>query len=72
MTTVGGVEKFTFGEHPRCVEMLQHTMTMMKEAGALVTVETETVMRQHFVLHTVCAVMPKKLHPVVFTRPLEA
>ncbi len=64
-------EKFTFGEHPACVKMLMHTMAMLKEAGAFVTVETELLTRHRFVLHTVCAEFPKKLHPIVFTRATE-
>jgi len=61
-------EKFTFGEHPACVKMLKHTMARLKEGGATVTVETELVTRHKFVLHTVVAEMPKKLHPIEFTR----
>ena len=64
-------EKFTFGEHERCIEMLHHCMTTMKEAGAKVTVETEHLTKRRYVLHTVCAEMPKKLHPIVFTRATE-
>ena len=60
--------KFTFGEHPRCIEMMLHIMTSMKESGALVTVETERVTRHEFVLHTVCAAFPPKEHPIKFTR----
>lgn len=61
-------EKFMFGEHPKCIEMLKHTMAAMKEVGATVTVETEFVTHHKFVLHTVVAEMPKKLHPIKFTR----
>lgn len=53
-------ETFMFGEHPRCLEMLRHTMAAMKEVGATVTVETELVTHHKFVLHTVVAEMPKK------------
>jgi len=60
--------RFTFGEHPACVEMLRHTMAAMKEAGAKVAVETELFGKQKFVLHTVVAVPPKKTNPIVFTR----
>jgi hypothetical protein len=60
-------EKFTFGEHPRCLEEMRHTMTSLKDAGALVTVETERVTRHEFVLHTVCAAFPPKEHPIKFT-----
>jgi len=61
-------EKFMFGEHPMCVEAMRHTMTTLKEFGAVVTVETEHVTHHGFVLHTVVAEMPKKEHPIVFTR----
>ena len=57
---------FMFGEHT--AEMLQHTMSAMKEAGAAVTVATECLTHQKFVLHTVTAVFPVKLNPVKFTR----
>jgi hypothetical protein len=61
-------ERFTFGEHPVGLEMLRFTMMRLKEAGAKVTVETTFETRHEFVLHTVCAEMPKKEHPIVFTR----
>jgi hypothetical protein len=64
-------ECFCFGEHAESVEMLRFTMMRMKEAGAKVTVETKLETHHKFVLHTVCAEMPKKLHPVVFTRATE-
>jgi hypothetical protein len=59
--------KFMFGEHS--TELLQHTMSSMKEAGAKVTVETTLETRHKFVLHTVVAEFPKKTNPVLFTRP---
>jgi hypothetical protein len=64
-------EKFMFGDHPSCVRMMQHCMTTMRDAGALVTVETELCTHHDFVLHTVCAVMPPNAHPVKFTRARE-
>jgi len=64
-------EKFTFGEHPCCVAQLRHTMSGLKDAGAKVTVETTLETSKKFVLHTVCAEMPKKEHPIQFTRASE-
>lgn len=64
-------ERFTFGEHPVSVESLHHTMSVLKDIGAKVTVETERVTRHEFVLHTVIAEMPKKVNPIVFTRAEE-
>ncbi len=61
-------KKFTFGEHASCVTLMQHTMSVLKEAGAKVTVETELATSKNFVLHTVVAEMPKKEHPVQFTK----
>ena len=58
--------KFTFGEHS--IEALRFTMKRMKEAGALVTVKTTLETRHKFVLHTVCAEVPKKEHHIEFTR----
>lgn len=49
-------------------EAMQHTMSVLKEAGAKVTVETELATSKNFVLHTVVAEMPKKEHPVQFTK----
>ena len=64
-------ERFTFGEHSVSLDSLRHTMSVLKDIGAKVTVETTTMTRHNFVLHTVCAEMPKKAHPIVFTRPGE-
>lgn len=72
MTETATTLRFCFGEHPKCIEMLCHTMASMKEFGAKVTVETELVAHHKFVLHTVVAVPPKKEHPIVFTRATEA
>jgi hypothetical protein len=57
---------FKFGEHS--AELLQYTMSTLKEAGAAVTVATACLTHQKFVLHTVTAVFPEKLNPVKFTR----
>jgi len=61
-------ERFTFGEHSVSLDSLRHTMSVLKEAGAKVTVETELATSKNFVLHTVVAEMPKKEHPVQFTK----
>ena len=45
-------------------KQMQHTMSVLKEAGAKVTGATS----KNFVLHTVVAEMPKKEHPVQFTK----
>jgi hypothetical protein len=60
-------EKFTFGEHPSCMEMMRFTISGLKDAGALVTVEIERMTHHEFVLHTVCATFPPKEHPIKFT-----
>jgi hypothetical protein len=72
MTETVTTHRFTFGEHPSCIEMLRFTMTAQKEAGATVTVETELFGKQKFVLHTVVAGFPKKTNPIVFTRAAKA
>ena len=72
MTETATTHRFTFGEHPSCIEMLRFTMTAQKEAGATVTVETELFGKQKFVLHTVVAGFSKKTNPIVFTRAAKA
>jgi hypothetical protein len=61
-------DKFTFGEHPVSIETMRHTMSVLKDFGARVTVETALLTRHNFVLHTVVAEFPPKENPIKFTK----
>ncbi len=62
--------KFCFAPHHAGPELLAHTRKTLEELGATCTVEVELVAHHRFELHVLTAVMPKKLHPVKFTRAL--
>ena len=60
--------KFCFGVHPVSAAMLARTLRTHEALGATCTIETTFETHHHFELHTLVCEMPKKLHPVKFTR----
>ena len=61
-------QRSTFGALPSSVALRDYVKASLEAAGYVVTVETEVVGHHKFVLHTLVAVAPKKLHPIKFTR----
>lgn len=53
-------ERYTFGNRPEDIAILERVKDSLTGAGFTCTVEQNTVTRHNFVLNTIVAVPPKK------------